>query len=125
MNAVGVEEASLPAGLEPPVDEALRTEIVRRIASHLPECCIVLFGSQVYGVPRADSDIDLLVVAETRTEELTVAGELYGVLHPRSVSLDIVVMTPETYRRRRGGFDPLLEDVATKGCVLYGKLPRL
>ncbi|MFH1746758.1 MAG: nucleotidyltransferase domain-containing protein [Planctomycetota bacterium] len=123
---MSTEEHSLaetPAVLAPPVDEALLAEIVRRITGHLLNPCIVLFGSHAYGQPSARSDLDLLVITDTQKGTYTVAGELYGILRPRRVRMDIVVLTPEMYRRRRAGFDPFLEEIGSKGRVLYGQLP--
>ncbi len=123
MSADEYSLAETPAVLAPPVNEALLAEIVRRIAGHLANPCIVLFGSHAYGRPGARSDLDLLVIADTQKGTFTVAGELYGVLRPRRFAMDIVVLTPEMYRRRRAGFDPFLEEVGRKGRVLYGQLP--
>lgn len=109
--------------LSKPVNDALLAEITKRIVTHLPECCVVLFGSHAYGEPRSDSDVDLLVVAPTREGTYTIAGELYGVLSPRELALDIVVMKPESFRERREGFDPFLREVVRQGRVLHGRLP--
>jgi predicted nucleotidyltransferase len=96
---------------------------VRRITALLPNCCIVLFGSRAYGQPHDDSDIDLLVIVETDKDPVVVAGDLYLRLRPRLVSVDVVVMTPETVRQRLAGFDPFLEEATGEGRVLYGQLP--
>ena len=111
------------AVLSGPVSESLLAEMVQRIIAHLPGCCIVLFGSHAYGAPREDSDVDLLVVASTEKGTFSVSGELYGVLRPRDFALDIVVMTPDSFRERLSGFDPFLREVARKGRVLHGRLP--
>ena len=109
--------------LSAPVSESLLSEMVRRIVAHLPDCCVVLFGSHAYGTPREDSDVDLLVVATAEKGTFSVSGELYGVLRPRDFALDIVVITPDSYRQRLSGFDPFLREVVRKGRVLHGRLP--
>ncbi len=111
------------AVLSGPVSESLLADMVQRIVAHLPACCVVLFGSHAYGTPREDSDVDLLVVASTEKGTFSVAGELYGVLRPRDFVLDIVVMTPQSFRERLSGFDPFLREVVRKGRVLHGRLP--
>jgi predicted nucleotidyltransferase len=123
MHAMGDNPTRNPAALAPPVDDAVLTEIVRRIVTRAPECCIVLFGSHAYGQPREDSDIDLLVITPTSNGLFTKAGEIYSSLSPRSLAIDVVVMTPEMYRQRRRGFDPFLKEVASRGRVLHGRLP--
>ena len=109
--------------LSAPVSEALLAEIVRRIRTRVADCCIVLFGSHAYGDPRAGSDVDLLVIARTNNGTFAMAGEIYAALSPRSIAIDVVVMTPGMYRQRREGFDPFLREVAAKGRVLHGRLP--
>ena len=111
------------AVLSAPVSESLLAEMVRRISAYLPGCCVVLFGSHAYGTPGEGSDVDLLVIASTEKGTFSVSGELYGVLRPRNFALDIVVMTPDSYRERLSGFDPFLREVVRKGRVLHGRLP--
>lgn len=123
MPAMGDNPTRGPAALDPPVDEAVLTEIVRRILTRAPECCIVLFGSHACGRPREDSDVDLLVITPTDNGSFTKAGEIYSSLSPRSLAIDVVVMTPEMYRQRRQGFDPFLDEVVSRGRVLHGRLP--
>ncbi len=109
--------------LEPPVNETLLAEIVRRIADFVPGCCIVLFGSYAYGEPTENSDIDLLVIADSNEDPLVVAGDLYLRLRPRLVSIDVVVVTPEAVRQRANAYDPMLSEAISNGQVLYGQLP--
>ena len=109
--------------LEPPVDDALLTRIAGRIRQHLTDCCIVLFGSHACGQARDDSDVDLLVLAESEDDPVAVAGQLYWVLRPRRVPIDILVMRPAEFQRRLNGFDPLVREIATHGRVLHGQLP--
>lgn len=109
--------------LTPPVNEELFDVIVARIVRRLPDCCIVLFGSYATNQARSSSDIDLLVIAETSEDPLAVAGELYGLLRPRTFPLDVVVMTPEELRARRSGFDAFVREVLATGRILHGRLP--
>jgi predicted nucleotidyltransferase len=109
--------------LEPPVNETLLAEIVRRIADFVPGCCIVLFGSYAYGEPTENSDIDLLVIVDSSEDPLVVAGDLYLRLRPRLVSIDVVVVTPEAVRQHANAYDPMLSEAISNGKVLYGQRP--
>ena len=109
--------------LSGPVNSILIEEIVRRVSGYMPSCCIVLFGSRAYGSPTPDSDIDLLVIGESSRDPFTVAGEIYERLSPRSVSLDVMFMTPARFRQRIGRFDPFMQEVVGRGTVLHGRLP--
>ena len=114
---------ALAAMLTPPVDEALLSEICRRILRVVDAERIVLFGSHAYGSPTRDSDIDVLVVAQSDHRH-RLATEIYGTLYPRLVSIDIVV---RTYMQIAAaftddGFDPFLREVWRKGKVLHERI---
>ena len=75
--------------------EGLLAEIVQRLVPSIKPRRVILFGSYAYGRPNRDSDIDLLVVAETdqppRQRSREIRRLLRGIGHP----LDILVYTPE------------------------------
>ncbi|MFO0837098.1 MAG: nucleotidyltransferase domain-containing protein [Phycisphaerae bacterium] len=107
-----------------PVDAALLGRVVERITSVFPRACIVLFGSHAYGTPRSESDVDLLVISEAIDDAVfRAASRVYGALSPRAIPVDVVFMTPEQFRRRRGGFDPFLIEIVERGRVLHGEYP--
>jgi uncharacterized protein len=119
-----VSDRISPGGnLTLPCDEALLDAIRRRIIDRFPDASIVLFGSRASGTSRPDSDLDLLVVANTSVGLFTAAGEVYRVLEPRRVPIDVIFMTPELFAERRKGFDPFVSEIISKGRVLHGRLP--
>ena len=111
--------------LSPPVDDRLLFRIVKRIVTRLPDVCIVLFGSHACGTAREDSDVDLLLISVAVQDRYPLLGELYGLLSPRRLSLDLVAFTPQELQQRIAGFDPFLEEIVSGGRVLYGRLPKL
>ena len=56
---------TIPAGLKISVGKSLRPAI-QKIVSELKPEKIILFGSYAYGTPNPHSDVDLLVIMETR-----------------------------------------------------------
>ncbi len=70
-------------------------EIVRRIVETIHPHKIVLFGSRARGDARPDSDIDLLVIADSDEPRWVRARPLYGALRGILIPMDIVVYTPE------------------------------
>ena len=83
-----------------------------------PEC-IILFGSYAYGQPHADSDVDILVIMPAANEinqsiRLTLAFE-------PPFPLDLIVRTPEHWRRGLEDGDSFLREIEAKGKVLYAK----
>ncbi|HAL55808.1 MAG TPA: hypothetical protein DCP63_04845 [Bacteroidetes bacterium] len=81
---------------------------------------IVLFGSYAYGHPAAHSDVDLLVVMETRKRFSEIRYQMYTLLEDCRIPLDVVIRRPgqvSTAMERRDWF---LLEVLQKGRVLYG-----
>jgi len=88
----------------------------RRIAERFQPDKIILFGSYAYGKPHAESDVDLLVIMETRNAidqsiRIKTAFE-------RLFSLDLIVGPP--WQIERGLKDNwFLREIIEKGKVLY------
>lgn len=111
-----------PTQYRKPVTDALLRALTDRIVALRPDAAILLFGSRARGDSRDDSDVDLLVVTETKENPLTVAGELYIALSDRDFGLDLVVMTPQRLRAKRQGFDPFLREAIAQGRLLHGRI---
>ena len=94
-------------------------DIVNRIVERLDPEKIILFGSYASGEAREDSDVDLLVVAET---ELPVRGR-FPVIRPLladfPAAFDVFWKTPEEYRRRRNVVNHVVYFAEKYGRVVY------
>ena len=92
--------------------------IVRQIVQRFHPRRVVLFGSYAQGVPREDSDVDLLVIMDTDEQPLRAAARIAALVdHP--FPLDIIVYRPSEFRaslERKGVFATM---VMTTGRVLY------
>ena len=85
---------------------------------------IILFGSHAYGHPKPWSDVDLLIVAETPQGEWSLTEAIRDALPPRSFSVDILVRSQVEIDRRIAADDWFLEEVMSKGTVLYERDDR-
>ncbi len=103
-----------------PVTRELLAEITQRITEALHPKKIILFGSYAYGNPTPNSDLDLLVIMETRDRPAERKRKVSDLFDPRPLPMDFVVLTPVELRRRLISFDPFLEEILEKGQVLYG-----
>jgi predicted nucleotidyltransferase len=96
---------------------------VRRFAASVAERFhpdkIILFGSHAYGTPHADSDVDILVIMPARNQ-LDQAVKIEGACDP-PFPLDIIVRTPKNVAWRLREGDSFLNEIMTKGKVLYEK----
>lgn len=80
---------------------------------------VILFGSRVSGIPDRDSDLDLLIVKESRKREVERIREVSRLLRPRPLPLDILVKTPREIEARLALGDEFLRDIIEHGKVVY------
>ncbi|MBI3761808.1 MAG: nucleotidyltransferase domain-containing protein [Chloroflexi bacterium] len=93
--------------------------VARTIAERFKPEKIILFGSYAYGKPKPWSDVDLMIVMDTPEGDFTPTKEISRTLSPHPFALDILVRSEAEIRRRIAIDDWFLEDVVTKGKVLY------
>ena len=82
---------------------------------------ILLFGSFAHGKPGPDSDLDLLIVKDTRLPTAERSRRVSRIIGSHVFSLDLIVLTPGEIRNRLKAFDPFLEEVMNRGRILYDK----
>ncbi|MBM3496715.1 MAG: nucleotidyltransferase domain-containing protein [Armatimonadetes bacterium] len=93
---------------------ALSEAIVREFA---PER-VLLFGSHAYGVPTADSDVDLLVVMPHDGKPSAMATQIRRRVRPK-FALDLLVRSPEALAERIEMNDCFVREIVARGRVLY------
>jgi predicted nucleotidyltransferase len=94
-------------------------KFARAIAEKFQPEKIILFGSQAYGTPNRDSDVDILVIMPAWNES-SKAGRIRSCID-YNFPLDLIVRTPENmnWRLREGDF--FLREITSQGKVLYEK----
>jgi predicted nucleotidyltransferase len=103
-----------------PVSPELLKEVTQKVIQAFRPKNIILFGSYAYGEPTADSDLDLLIIMESRDRPAERIRKVSDLFDPRPLPMDFIVLTPGEVRHRLDGFDPFLEEVFAKGQMLYG-----
>ena len=93
-------------------------KFARQVAERFQPEKIILFGSHAYGTTHEDSDVDILVVMETRNRN---QASQIRLAVPRGFAMDLLVRRPDEIRRRVEEGDWFLREVVTKGKVLYEK----
>ncbi|AUB84908.1 hypothetical protein THSYN_23960 [Candidatus Thiodictyon syntrophicum] len=98
-----------------PTVELLRDRLVAALAPRR----IILFGSRARGTAQPDSDYDILVVADTDLpfEDRGVAAR--RAVRDVRVSKDIVVVTPDEFRKYSTWLTGVVRDAVEHGEVLY------
>lgn len=95
-------------------------EYGRRIGLRFGAERVILFGSYAQGTPSADSDIDLLVVADTALSPSERYHAVRRLLADEPYSFDIIVRTPEEYVRWRSVVNNIVYFADKYGRVIYG-----
>jgi uncharacterized protein len=100
--------------------EELRAAVRRWVWQIAVKFCperVILFGSQAYGRPHAESDVDILVVMPAANEVNQSIRMRLAVEPP--FPLDLIVRTPRHLQRGLEDGDPFLREVIARGKVLY------
>ena len=101
------------------VDQALITEIVRRILAIARPDKIILFGSAATGNMTRDSDIDLLIVEPTpgdqRQESVRLRRQLSGLEYP----FDVIVISTEWFEDSKNVIGGIAYPANKYGKVIY------
>ena len=81
---------------------------------------IILFGSYAYGTPNQDSDIDLLIIKETKERPIDRRVAVSKIIYDPKlrVSIEPIVITPEEINQQ-GMKDPFFREILTRGRTLY------
>ena len=94
-------------------------EIVKRIRTSFQPEKIILFGSYARGDATEESDVDLLIVAETDLSPFERFPAVSRLLADIPAAFDIIVKTPEEYRRRRSVVNHIVYFADKYGKVIY------
>ncbi len=94
-------------------------EITRRIVRAAHPEMIILFGSRVYGKPRPDSDLDVLVVMDKEGSHTELTTPLKQLFSPQPIKLDIHARTPTEVTRRLEMGDDFMQTIVGRGQKLY------
>jgi predicted nucleotidyltransferase len=101
--------------------ERVLKEITQRLVSEFQPERIILFGSQAWGQPTADSDLDLLVIVpDSKLSPARRAQRAQRCLGNLPTPTDILVKTHAEVERLRQVYTSLVAQALERGIVLYG-----
>ncbi|MBF0337939.1 MAG: nucleotidyltransferase domain-containing protein [Nitrospirae bacterium] len=103
-------------------EDKLKTVTEKLVVEFQPEK-IILFGSYAWGKPTEDSDVDLLVIKELKETEdrRKVTSQINLSIFPRPFPIDLLVYEPQRIVKRLEMGDFFIEDIMTKGKILYAR----
>ena len=91
----------------------------RQVAERFDPDRITLFGSHAYGMPHADSDVDILIIMPAKNQHDQAARIRQAVDAP--FPMDLIVRTPQSLAWRLAERESFHTEIVTKGKVLYEK----
>jgi predicted nucleotidyltransferase len=92
--------------------------LARQIAEQFKPEKIILFGSYARANPSPESDVDLLVVMDTKLKEVRQSIEICQKIE-YMFGVDLIVYTPKHLKERVKMGDWFVRDVLKEGKVLY------
>lgn len=95
-------------------------KITEKIIKSLSPQKVILFGSYAYGDVTFDSDVDLLIILDTKLKGAERQRAVSRLIQPRPFPVDIIVRTPEEILASHQRVDPFLNEILEKGIVIYG-----
>ncbi len=108
-------------GFEPVTPKKIRA-VVHKIVEEFDPVQVILFGSYAYGKPTIDSDVDMLVVMESKERPAVRARQVIGTLRPiKTFPMDVLVRTPSELAHRLAIGDFFMQEIISRGKVLYAR----
>ena len=99
--------------------ESVLKQMVDKIRINFDPEKIILFGSHARGLADSDSDIDLMIVLETSMPPHKRAVPIRRILTGPGIPKDIIVKTPEEFKRFRNIAGSIVCSAARQGRILY------
>ena len=82
---------------------------------------VILFGSYARGEAGTNSDVDLLIVAESDQPRFKRSCALYQTLRPYPFAMDLLVYTPQEFEQARQLPLSFISTVVREGKTLYAR----
>jgi predicted nucleotidyltransferase len=94
-------------------------EIVEVIVKGYKPKKIILFGSYANGNPTEDSDLDLLLVKESKLPRYKRAREVHKLFDPYPCAMDIIIYSKNEVEKWQDIKNSFVYDILENGKVLY------
>jgi len=96
---------------------------IKRVAALLGSVAnasqVILFGSHARGEVKEDSDVDLMIIAESDLPRFKRSRELYKMLRPYPFGMNLIVYTPLEIERGKKSPVSFVSTILREGKTLY------
>jgi uncharacterized protein len=94
---------------------------IKIIISYLNPEKIILFGSRANSTFSENSDYDLFILKKDITHKRKATQELYKLLYPTKLAIDLIIETPENFEALKNHNSLVYYQVDKFGKVVYEK----
>jgi predicted nucleotidyltransferase len=94
-------------------------KVATRLGEEINASQVILFGSYARGQARENSDVDLMLIAESKLPRFKRSRELYKLFRPYPFGMDLVVFTPEEIERGKKSPISFVSRVLREGKTVY------
>lgn len=94
------------------------SNITNQIAEKYKPEKIILFGSFAYGQPKENSDVDLVVIKNTKESFVKRLFQMAKIIRS-SLGAEVLVYTPEEWEKALKEDNFFVKEIAENGKVLY------
>lgn len=91
---------------------------VDKIAKKFEPEKIILFGSYGYGTSKKDSDVDILVIIDSKRRPVDLAIQIRSAIRA-PFPVDLLVRTPKQIEKRLSMNDFFTKEIINRGKVVY------
>ena len=94
-------------------------QVAMRIAKAINAEQVILFGSYARNQVKENSDVDLLIIAESNLPRFKRSRKLYKLFNPYPFAMDLIVYTPSEINKWRKNPISFIFNILKEGEVLY------
>jgi predicted nucleotidyltransferase len=96
-------------------------QVATRIGNETGALQVILFGSHARGEAGENSDVDLMIIAESDLPRFKRSREIYQLFKPYPFGMDLLVYTPEEVRKGKRSELSFVSNVLREGKILYDR----
>ncbi|MCF6183087.1 MAG: nucleotidyltransferase domain-containing protein [Bacteroidales bacterium] len=93
--------------------------IIEKIAENYAPEKIIIFGSYAKGEQKADSDLDILVIKNTKERFFERVRAVRKAIQPQIIPMDILVYTPEEFEQKKEMINHIVYIINKEGKIFY------
>lgn len=94
-------------------------EVKKRIVENFKPQKIILFGSYANGIPSEDSDLDLLIVKDSKFPTYIQNRKVRKIISNLKISVDVIVKTTEEFETYKDIIGTIIYPANKFGKVIY------